>query len=60
MLRTALALEDVISGLLEDLPAGAFPGEDPNILPDPMSLTDLVLDLLTPECQRHGELAVAR
>lgn len=29
VLRTALALEDVISGLLEKLPAGAFPGEDP-------------------------------
>jgi hypothetical protein len=25
VLRTALALEDVISGLLEELPAGAFP-----------------------------------
>ncbi|HXF32533.1 MAG TPA: hypothetical protein VN522_13540 [Solirubrobacterales bacterium] len=29
VLRTALALEDVISGLLDELPAGAFPGEDP-------------------------------
>jgi hypothetical protein len=29
VLRTALALEDVISGLLEDLPPRAFPGEDP-------------------------------
>jgi hypothetical protein len=29
MLRTALALEDVISGLLDELPAGAFPGQDP-------------------------------
>ena len=29
VLRTALALEDVISGLLEDLPAGAFPAEHP-------------------------------
>jgi hypothetical protein len=28
-LRTALALEDVIASLLEDLPAGDFPGEDP-------------------------------
>ena len=29
VLRTALALEDVISGLLDELPPGAFPGEDP-------------------------------
>ena len=29
VLRTALALEDVISSLLVELPAGAFPGEDP-------------------------------
>ncbi len=28
VLRTALALEDVLSGLLAELPAGAFPGRD--------------------------------
>ena len=28
VLRTALALEDVISGLLDELPAGAFPARD--------------------------------
>ena len=28
VLRTALALEDVMSSLLEELPDGAFPGED--------------------------------
>jgi hypothetical protein len=28
VLRTALALEDVVSGLLEELPADAFPGRD--------------------------------
>ena len=28
VLRTALALEDVISGLLEELPPEAFPGRD--------------------------------
>jgi len=28
VLRTALALESVISSLLEELPAGAFPGRD--------------------------------
>ena len=29
---TALALESVISGLLEDLPDDAFPGADPGVL----------------------------
>jgi len=42
------------------LRAQAFPGEDPGILPDPMSLTDLVVDLLDPLSARHGELVVAR
>lgn len=28
VLRTAMALEDVMASLLEDLPEGAFPGED--------------------------------
>ncbi len=28
VLRTAMALEDVMAALLEDLPEGAFPGED--------------------------------
>ena len=28
VLRTALALEDVMTALLEELPEGAFPGED--------------------------------
>ncbi|HTR75847.1 MAG TPA: hypothetical protein VMH33_11410 [Solirubrobacterales bacterium] len=29
VLRTALVLEDVMVTLLEDIPANAFPGEDP-------------------------------
>ena len=32
LLRSALALQDVIVGLLEDLPDGAFPGEDPALV----------------------------
>jgi hypothetical protein len=32
VLRTAFALEDVIASLLDDLPDGAFPGEDPGIV----------------------------
>jgi hypothetical protein len=32
VLRTAMALEDVVVSLLEDLPDGAFPGEDPGLV----------------------------
>jgi hypothetical protein len=32
VLRTAMALEDVVVGLLDDLPDGAFPGEDPGLV----------------------------
>lgn len=32
VLRTAMALEDVVASLLEDLPDGAFPGEDPGLV----------------------------
>jgi hypothetical protein len=32
VLRTALALEDVVVSLLDDLPDGAFPGEDPGLV----------------------------
>jgi hypothetical protein len=32
VLRTAMALEDVMVSLLEDLPDGAFPGEDPGLV----------------------------
>jgi hypothetical protein len=32
VLRTAMALEDVVVALLDDLPDGAFPGEDPGLV----------------------------
>jgi hypothetical protein len=32
VLRTALALEDVMVSLLEDLPDGAFPDQDPGLV----------------------------
>lgn len=38
----------------------AFPGENPDILPDPLSLADRVLDLLTADCKRNGELVAPR
>src|SRR5262245_42450972 len=32
VLRTAMALEDIVVSLLDDLPDGAFPGEDPGLV----------------------------
>ncbi|HEY2052527.1 MAG TPA: hypothetical protein VGH14_01180 [Solirubrobacterales bacterium] len=32
VLRTAMALEDIVVSLLEDLPDGAFPGEDSGLV----------------------------
>lgn len=32
VLRTAMALEDVVVSLLDDLPDDAFPGEDPGLV----------------------------
>ena len=38
------------------LRAKAFPGEDPAKLPQPEDRAPAVVDLLRPECTRHGEL----
>jgi len=37
--------------------AQAFPGEHPDSLPPPDSITDLFVDLADPACTRHGEVA---
>lgn len=42
------------------LRAQAFPGEDPNLLPDPLSLAGTIVDLCLPSSARHGELVVNR
>ncbi len=39
--------------------AQAFPGEDPNQLPDPASITETFVDLASPDCTRHGEIVRA-
>lgn len=39
--------------------AQAFPGEDPNRLPPPESVTDAFVDLASPECRRHGHVLQA-
>jgi NAD(P)-dependent dehydrogenase (short-subunit alcohol dehydrogenase family) len=36
--------------------AAAFPGEDPMTLPAPEDLAPMILELLAPECSKHGEL----
>jgi NAD(P)-dependent dehydrogenase (short-subunit alcohol dehydrogenase family) len=41
------------------LRARAFPGEDPGNLPPPESLTDLFLELASPECTCNGETIIA-
>ncbi|HTT93647.1 MAG TPA: hypothetical protein VMF55_03185 [Solirubrobacterales bacterium] len=49
VLRTALALEDVISGLLRELPTDAFPGEDPGCV-----LLDMVVGSVHPAATVAG------
>lgn len=41
------------------LRAEAFPGEDPNTLPPPESVTDGLIELASPTCRRHGEVVRA-
>ncbi|MFP4002915.1 MAG: SDR family NAD(P)-dependent oxidoreductase [Alphaproteobacteria bacterium] len=37
--------------------ATAMPGEDPDTLPHPDEMAPMVVDLLLPSCERHGEIA---
>ena len=52
VLRTALALEDVIVSLLDDLPDGAFPGEDPGLV-----LLEMVVGSVHPAAVAAGPAA---
>ncbi|MFH1804118.1 MAG: SDR family NAD(P)-dependent oxidoreductase [Pseudomonadota bacterium] len=36
--------------------AEAYPGEDPQSLPDPDSITDVFVDLAAGDCTKHGEI----
>ncbi len=40
--------------------AQAFPGEDPNSLPPPESITDAFVELASPECTKNGARVSAR
>jgi NAD(P)-dependent dehydrogenase (short-subunit alcohol dehydrogenase family) len=35
--------------------AAAYPGEDPKTLPPPEHVTDLMVELASPDCTKHGE-----
>jgi hypothetical protein len=39
--------------------AQAFPGEDPESLAPPESVTDLFVELAAADCARHGEVVRA-
>ena len=53
LLRTGLALTDVLSTLLEDLPEDAFPGEQPAEV-----LVEMLTGTLRPVADAAGERAV--
>ncbi len=36
--------------------AKAMPGEDPDTLPKPSDIADKLISLLSPECEKHGEI----
>jgi NAD(P)-dependent dehydrogenase (short-subunit alcohol dehydrogenase family) len=39
-----------------DMRASAVPGEDPMSIPHPDGITDVFLELVSSECQKHGEI----
>ncbi len=51
VLRTAFALEEVIVSLLDDLPDGAFPGEDPGLV-----LLEMVVGSVHPATRAAGPI----
>lgn len=46
-------------GVRTDMRASAKPGEDPMSLPAPEDITDVFLELTSPECKKHGEVVNA-
>jgi NAD(P)-dependent dehydrogenase (short-subunit alcohol dehydrogenase family) len=58
--RTALRVNLIDPGRLRTaLRARAYPGEKPESVPAPESVTDLFVALAEPACTRHGELIAA-
>ena len=55
--KTAVRANLVSPGTLATrLRAQAFPGEDPDELARPESITDVFVELASPDCQRNGEI----
>ena len=58
--RTKLRINLVDPGPIRTaMRAHAFPGEDPASLRPPEAITDVFVDLASPDCTRHGEVARA-
>ena len=55
VLRTGIMLADVLSGLLDDLPGDAFPGEEPAAV-----LTEMLVGSLRPVTDAAGSQTVAQ
>jgi len=47
-------------GTATSMRAAAFPGEDPKTLPSPDAIAPAFLQLLSSNCQDHGQLFQAR
>ena len=47
-------------GTATSMRVAAFPGEDPNTLPSPDAIAPAFLQLLSSDCQDHGQLFQAR
>jgi hypothetical protein len=54
LLRTGLLLTDVLSGLLDDIPEDAFPGEEPGLV-----LIEMLIGSLRPVTDAAGAETVA-
>ena len=59
--RTPIRVNLVDPGVVRTaMRAQAFPGEDPDELPPPETVTDLFVDLAAADCQRNGDIVRAR
>ena len=55
--RTAVRANLIDPGIVRTrLRATIFPGENPDLLPDPASVTQAFLELALPECTRNGDI----
>ena len=58
--RTAVRANLIDPGIVRTrMRAQAFPGEDPESLPEPAAITGRFVDLASPQCQANGEVVLA-